>query len=180
MEEEKNGLNPEPGMAESVSDGIVSDSSTEEESVKAEERHPEPEQPPVTEDKQPEAPRMESVEPVRPAAESSQGPWQGGYGDTRDTASPPKRSGNGMSIAALVMGILSLVCCCCGYASIAFGALGIIFALLSRGEEPMNTQAKVGLVLSCIGIALAVISIIVLLIGNAGNLMEITTQISRR
>ena len=44
----------------------------------------------------------------------------------------------------------------------------------------MNTQAKVGLVLSCIGIALAVISIIVLLIGNAGNLMEITTQISRR
>ncbi len=112
MEEEKNGLNPEPGMAESVSDGTVSDSSTEEESVKAEERHPEPEQPPVTEDKQPEAPRMESVEPVRPAAESSQGPWQGGYGDTRDTAFPAKkirkrhvhcRSGDGNPFAGLLL-----------------------------------------------------------------------------
>ena len=52
---------------------------------------------------QPEAPRMESVQPETPRmesfqspqspAENAQGPWQGGYGDTRDTASPPKKNG---------------------------------------------------------------------------------------
>ena len=168
MEEEKKGLSPESEMDESVLDRTVSDSSIEEASVQAEERAAEGERLPVAEEKQPEAPEMESVQPEAPRmesvqpetprmesfqspqspAENAQGPWQGGYGDTRDTASPPKKTGNGMSIASLVMGILSLVCCCCGYVGIALGALGIIFALLSRQDEPMNTQAKVGLILS--------------------------------
>lgn len=203
MEEEKKGLSPESEMDESVLDRTVSDSSIEEASVQAEERAAEGERLPVAEEKQPEAPEMESEEPVQPEAprmesvqpetprmesfqspqspaENAQGPWQGGYGDTRDTASPPKKSGNGMSIASLVMGILSLVCCCCGYVGIALGALGIIFALLSRQDEPMNTQAKVGLILSCVGIALNVISIILLLVMNAAGLVDVTTDVATR
>ena len=210
MEEEKKGLSPESGMDESVLDRTVSDSSIEEASVQAEERAAEGERLPVAEEKQPEAPEMESVQPEAPRmesvqpetprmesvqpetprmesfqspqspAENAQGPWQGGYGDTRDTASPPKKSGNGMSIASLVMGILSLVCCCCGYVGIALGALGIIFALLSRQDEPMNTQAKVGLILACVGIALNVISIILLLVMNAAGLVDVTTDVATR
>ena len=190
MEEEKKGLSPESEMDESVLDRTVSDSSIEEASVQAEERAAEGERLPVAEEKQPEAPRMESVQPETPRmesfqspqspAENAQGPWQGGYGDTRDTASPPKKTGNGMSIASLVMGILSLVCCCCGYVGIALGALGIIFALLSRQDEPMNTQAKVGLILSCVGIALNVISIILLLVMNAAGLVDVTTDVATR
>ena len=197
MEEEKKGLSPESEMDESVLDRTVSDSSIEEASVQAEEeeRAAEGERLPVAEEKQPEAPRMESVQPEAPRmesvqpetprmesfqspqspAENAQGPWQGGYGDTRDTASPPKKSGNGMSIASLVMGILSLVCCCCGYVGIALGALGIIFALLSRQDEPMNTQAKVGLILACVGI-----SIILLLVMNAAGLVDVTTDVATR
>ena len=202
MEEEKKGLSPESEMDESVLDRTVSDSSIEEASVQAEEeeRAAEGERLPVAEEKQPEAPEMESVQPEAPRmesvqpetprmesfqspqspAENAQGPWQGGYGDTRDTASPPKKSGNGMSIASLVMGILSLVCCCCGYVGIALGALGIIFALLSRQDEPMNTQAKVGLILACVGIALNVISIILLLVMNAAGLVDVTTDVATR
>ena len=190
MEEEKKGLSPESEMDESVLDRTVSDSSIEEASVQAEERAAEGERLPVAEEKQPEAPEMESVQPETPRmesfqspqspAENAQGPWQGGYGDTRDTASPPKKTGNGMSIASLVMGILSLVCCCCGYVGIALGALGIIFALLSRQDEPMNTQAKVGLILSCVGIALNVISIILLLVMNAAGLVDVTTDVATR
>ena len=205
MEEEKKGLSPESEMDESVLDRTVSDSSIEEASIQAEEeeRAAEGERLPVAEEKQPEAPEMESEEPVQPEAprmesvqpetprmesfqspqspaENAQGPWQGGYGDTRDTASPPKKTGNGMSIASLVMGILSLVCCCCGYVGIALGALGIIFALLSRQDEPMNTQAKVGLILSCVGIALNVISIILLLVMNAAGLVDVTTDVATR
>lgn len=200
MEEEKKGLSPESEMDESVLDRTVSDSSIEEASVQAEERAAEGERLPVAEEKQPEAPEMESVQPEAPRmesvqpetprmesfqspqspAENAQGPWQGGYGDTRDTASPPKKTGNGMSIASLVMGILSLVCCCCGYVGIALGALGIIFALLSRQDEPMNTQAKVGLILACVGIALNVISIILLLVMNAAGLVDVTTDVATR
>ena len=203
MEEEKKGLSPESEMDESVLDRTVSDSSIEEASVQAEERAAEGERLPVAEEKQPEAPEMESEEPVQPEAprmesvqpetprmesfqspqspaENAQGPWQGGYGDTRDTASPPKKTGNGMSIASLVMGILSLVCCCCGYVGISLGALGIIFALLSRQDEPMNTQAKVGLILACVGIALKVISIILLLVMNAAGLVDETTDVATR
>ena len=202
MEEEKKGLSPESEMDESVLDRTVSDSSIEEASVQAEEeeRAAEGERLPVAEEKQPEAPEMESVQPEAPRmesvqpetprmesfqspqspAENAQGPWQGGYGDTRDTASPPKKTGNGMSIASLVMGILSLVCCCCGYVGIALGALGIIFALLSRQDEPMNTQAKVGFILSCVGIALNVISIILLLVMNAAGLVDVTTDVATR
>lgn len=156
----------------------------EEEKGKVEEKKPEaeqmPEQMPEAEQSmepeqkpEPEAPRMESIQPL---AKDDKGPWQGGDGDTRDTASPPKKAGNGMAIASLVMGILSLVCCCCCYIGIAFGALGIIFALLSRQEEPMDTQAKVGLILSCIGVALNVVSIILMLLMNAAGAVNITSD----
>lgn len=67
---------------------------------------------------------------------------------------------NGMALASLVMGIMSLVCCCCSWLGTPCGALGIIFALLSKGDEPMSSQAKTGLILSIIGIALGVILLI--------------------
>ncbi len=83
---------------------------------------------------------------------------------------PPAPEKNGMAIASLVMGILSLLCCCCGYAGIGFGALGIIFALLSRKEEPMCTHAKTGLILSIIGIAITVIVVIFFIFAEAASL----------
>ena len=82
-----------------------------------------------------------------------------------------KPAPNGMATASLVMGILSLVCCWCGYVGIAFGSLGIIFALLSKRDEPMSGQAKTGLTLSIIGLALAVVAIVLLLLMNASELV---------
>lgn len=69
-----------------------------------------------------------------------------------------------MSTASLVMGILSIVCCCCGWVGIVFSVLGIIFAMVSREEGSMNNQSKAGLILSIIGIVLAVL-VIVLFVG---------------
>ena len=159
-------------------------------------------------DEAPEAPRMESVpEDEKKQPEQLGRPWQGtdeeavrqnaggqavdgqttggqaAYGQpSRDRANAARTaSGNrSMSIASLVMGILSLLCCCCGYAGIAFGALGIIFALLSRQDGPMDTQAKVGLALSCVGAALAVLSVLLLLFLNAVNMLNISTQLGWR
>ena len=77
-----------------------------------------------------------------------------------------------MATASLVMGILSLICCCCGYAGIVFGALGIVFALLSKKDGPMCSQAKTGLTLSIIGLVLAVVSIVLALVMNASGMLE--------
>ena len=180
MEEEKNGLQK--------TDALIEENSQSEKK------------------QEPELPRMESVEPVHiepekrdeeePSSNESDGetekkssqpeslgrPWQGESQEAHSGVNEAKvSSGNrGMSSASLVMGILSLLCCCCGYAGIAFGALGIIFALLSRQEKPMDTQAKIGLALSCVGVALAVISVLLLLLFNAADMLEISTDLGRR
>ena len=67
---------------------------------------------------------------------------------------------NGMAITSLVMGILSLVTCCCGWIALVLGILGIIFAILSRGGDSMCSQAKAGLILSIIGVSIAILVII--------------------
>ncbi len=62
---------------------------------------------------------------------------------------------SGMETASVVLGILGLLSCVILYFSLPLGALGILFALLSRGSRPhMTTRAKVGLGLSAAGLVL--------------------------
>ena len=65
---------------------------------------------------------------------------------------PPKR-GNGFSTASMTAGTLSLFFLISGL-SFPVGALGILFALLSRKGDKMDPQAKLGCILSIIGFAL--------------------------
>lgn len=76
---------------------------------------------------------------------------------------PPKapQPVSGMSIAALILGALSIVCSCCGIGGIIFGSLGIIIAVMSKGQEPMQTNSKIGLGLSIVGLVLGIILTIV-------------------
>lgn len=68
-----------------------------------------------------------------------------------------KRSG-GLAVASLVMGILSLTASCCIYAAIPFGALAIIFALLSRGgERKLDTKGITGLTLGIMGLIATIV-----------------------
>lgn len=72
---------------------------------------------------------------------------------------------NGMAVISLVMGILSLVTCCCGWINLPLGILGIIFALISRnGKQSMDSQATAGLIMSCVSIGLYIISVIFILL----------------
>ena len=79
--------------------------------------------------------------------------------------------GNGMVTASLVMGILSLLLTCCGL-SYVFGALGIIFALLSRKNGPMDPQAKIGMGLSIAGSVLGIVIIAVALLQDPSYYMN--------
>lgn len=70
---------------------------------------------------------------------------------------PPIKS-NSFALVALIMGIASiLLACCSGIGGVILGALGIIFAIISRGKESMCTQAKIGLGVSIAGIVLGII-----------------------
>ncbi|MCI8814409.1 MAG: DUF4190 domain-containing protein [Lachnospiraceae bacterium] len=86
----------------------------------------------------------------------------GGYNPNGNGYPPynaPKKSNN-MALASLLLGILSLVLCCCGGFGVILGAVGIVLAILSRGNEPMETSAKVGLGLSIGGIVLGIIVLV--------------------
>jgi Predicted glutathione S-transferase len=83
----------------------------------------------------------------------------------------PKQDPNGLSLTALILGICALVFICCG-GGIVLGALGIIFALLSRGAGMMNSQAKVGLGLSIGALALSMIIVPIMLATYAATLFS--------
>ena len=61
---------------------------------------------------------------------------------------------NGLATASLVMGILAVVMTCCCYGGLIFGGLGVLFALLSKGNGPMSGRARAGLGLSLGGLIL--------------------------
>lgn len=61
-------------------------------------------------------------------------------------------------IISMILGISTLVACCLGYLSIPLGALGILFAILSRRKgQPMNHSSKTGMTLSIIGMLIGII-----------------------
>lgn len=82
------------------------------------------------------------------------------YSSSFEQDQGPKSHSEGMATAALVLGICSIIFACCG-GSLLFGSLGIIIALLSRGNSRMASNAKVGLGLSIGGFSLCVIIVFV-------------------
>ena len=90
----------------------------------------------------------------------SQFPSPSQASNTPQQNAPQPKSSNSLATTSLVMGICALVFICCG-GGLILGALGIIFALLSRGSDTMNTQAKVGLGLSIGASALSLIILII-------------------
>lgn len=90
---------------------------------------------------------------------------------------PPQPTPNGMSVASMILGIVSLVLLCCGGVGIPVGALGIMFALLSRRGRHMNTQAKIGFGLSIGGICTSILVLVISFVtfissGQMTHLME--------
>lgn len=89
---------------------------------------------------------------------------------------------NKMALASMIAGILSIVLsCCCGLGIVA-GSLAVIFAGLSRVEEPLSTNAKAGLITGIIGIILSMIAVVILtflMAGVMGNGLETLMKLGR-
>lgn len=66
-----------------------------------------------------------------------------------------------MERTALILGIIAIATPCLVYPSLICGALGIMFALLSRGgESKLTPRAKIGLTLSSIGLGIVLFLLI--------------------
>ena len=79
------------------------------------------------------------------------------YGTTPQQV-PRIQRGNVMESAAMFLGTSSLILCSCLYVSIPFGALAILFALLSRGaRSSMSTRARNAMILGIAGIVVTIL-----------------------
>jgi hypothetical protein len=77
--------------------------------------------------------------------------------------STPAEPGKGLAVAGLVLGIISLVFCFVPYIGFPVSIVGIFLAAFGRRSITRRTMATVGLVLSIIGLVLAVIFTVVYL-----------------
>ena len=75
--------------------------------------------------------------------------------DVKMNASPR----SGLSVTSAVLGVLSVLFILMGL-SIPIGALGVITALLSRGDQELENRAKIGLALSLLGITIGICMLI--------------------
>ena len=76
----------------------------------------------------------------------------------------PQKSGNGMAIAAMVLGIVGLLACCLNtYVGIVAGIVAIILGVMARKKDSHSGMALAGIVLGIITVALALICIVIVL-----------------
>lgn len=96
-------------------------------------------------------------------------PYGPEYNGTEQTQNPPpprydylygeeKKPWGGFAIASLVLGIISLLCCCLWYISLACGALSVVFAIIQKKRAgDMGGMALAGMVCGIVGAVIAIL-----------------------
>lgn len=87
---------------------------------------------------------------------------QGDFVKPDDGFSEPQNQKKGLGIAATVLGVLSILCCCCLGLGFVFSIIGMIFSIicLVKGTGSGKTFGIVGLILNGIGLLLGLYMII--------------------
>lgn len=95
----------------------------------------------------------------------------GGSMYTSPVTDEPSNTTPGMSIAGLVMGIVSIVLTCCCGGGIIFGIAGLIMSI-SGNKQNQTGVGTAGLVCSIIGIVLNIFSIIYWVLAGGLAMMD--------
>ena len=73
----------------------------------------------------------------------------------------PEKDKKGFSIAALVLGIIAIVCCCVWYISVPCGILAIIFGVVGIKSSKIGMSIA-GLITGAIGLVISIVMFIAL------------------
>ena len=67
------------------------------------------------------------------------------------SATPPY---HGFAIASLVLGIVSIVCCCCSWVMLPAAITGLVLGIVARCQGNKETVSLVGVILSAVAVGL--------------------------
>ncbi len=109
---------------------------------------PQPEQPPYQQPYPPQQPYAAAYSPYTAPYQPQQ----------------PENPGKGWAIASLVLGIVSVVCCCVWYVALVPALLAVIFGIVGVAKK-QGGMAVAGLILGCIGLAFCILMIVFTAIG---------------
>ncbi len=80
---------------------------------------------------------------------------------------PAAPAANHMALASMILGIVSFFgICCCGVGGIAAGSLAVIFGLLSKVEDRIESKALAGIIMGAAAIILGAAAMILLFLAN--------------
>lgn len=85
---------------------------------------------------------------------------------------PVKKENKGLSIAAMVLGIVSASLFCIWYISIPCAILAIVFGAIERGKNKKNKYAKSGLILGIVGILISILFIVIVIIAMSVSIYD--------
>ena len=114
---------------------------------------------------QPQNQQQQNQQPLNQQQGYQQNPYQQQYQQYQQPA--PKKD-QALSIGALVCGIMSVILCCVFYIALPISIVGVILGILSlKKKKDGRNMAIIGIVLSSIGLLIAIIAIIGLIVlGN--------------
>lgn len=87
---------------------------------------------------------------------------------------------NGKAVAALVLGIVSLLGLCIPLAGIICGIIAIILAVMAKKEGSTDGKQKAGMILGIIGIVISIVMWIVnaVILAGSGILDQLSSSMS--
>ncbi|MBQ9744742.1 MAG: hypothetical protein IJW19_06420, partial [Clostridia bacterium] len=97
----------------------------------------------------------------------NQNPYQRPIWEAPKQEEKPK--GTGFNVASLILGILSILCCCVyGFVSIIMGILAIVFYAISKKKGTSNGMAVAGMICAIFGLLLGILYFIYAVLAFVG------------
>ena len=87
-----------------------------------------------------------------------------------ETAAPEEKKLIGLSIASMVLGILSILCCLVWYVGGFFAIVGLILGIVAKTKKCAGKgMALAGIICSVLGLLIAAVTLVVVIIGVVTN-----------